>query len=157
MIDNKPDTKKYSGLDDPFLYEKDYTVCFPIIENVSSEHSDHTQEDNEDKKWLNLKVPHDRMTVLITLDLPENSPDFTPDEIKMILDSHGIITGIDEEKIIQLCTQINSKRQPVIKEVIAEGVDSVPGTDAYINYFFNTEAKKCLEEDESGRDRKSVV
>ena len=151
MIDNKLDTKKYSGLDDPFLYEKDYTVCFPIVENVPSKYSDHAKENNEDKKSLNLKVLHDRMTALITLDLPENLPDFTPDEVKMILDSHGIITGIDEEKIVQLCTQINSKRQPVIKEVIAEGIDSVPGTDAYINYFFNTEAKKCLEEDESGR------
>lgn len=150
MGDSKLDIEKYSGLDDPFLYEKDYTVSFPIVESQSSQNNNNLTDD-EEKKWLNLKIPHDRMTAFITMDLPANSPEFRPDEVKMILDSHGIITGVDEEKINRLCTQINTKRQPVIKEVIATGVDPVPGSDAVIKYFFNTEAKKCLEEDESGR------
>lgn len=136
------------NFNEALAYDLDYTFRFTDlnVENLLS-----STENIENQKLLNIKVSKDRMRVLLSLDLPPDCPPFKSDEIESVLTDQGITTGIDEQKIHQLCQVINHKRQPILKELIAQGEEPVLGIDAMIKYHFNTESKTLLEEDDQGR------
>ncbi len=81
--------------------------------------------------YIRISVSPDRMQAMLSLK-PQAGIEVKPEEIFAVLDAERIFHGVNISRIHQICTQ----GEEVLKETIAEGTPSIPGTDATIEYLF---------------------
>ncbi len=75
---------------------------------------------------------------------------FEPDQIFELLDTEGIVYGLDREKILALVQRINKERYPILAEKIAQGQTARPGKDGHIRYNFSIDKEPHLTESDDG-------
>lgn len=88
--------------------------------------------------YIKCDIVDGEMKALITMSPPgEGGVDPTADTIRSVLESSGVIHGIDEERLMAL------EEDPVYREPIAaaEGTKPANGADAEMAYNFRTEAQ----------------
>jgi len=88
---------------------------------------------------MEITVSEDNLTAFLRLtgDPPTGG---TVQEIKALLDSHGIRYGIVPDEVIEEYLAAFSKKTDVLE--IARGKPPLPGTDAHIIYYFDTDPLK---------------
>ena len=107
---------------------------------------------NQETDWfkvaenINLPSEDDKVEIEVSSDALKVEFDFTPgrdgkelrfNDLKELLAEKNISYGIKEKKI----KRVLKRRQPVSKEVIAEGKKATPGEDAYLIYYFEEKEK----------------
>src|SRR6056297_4288753 len=96
---------------------------FKVAENINLP--------SEDDK-VEVEVSSDGLKALLDFTPGRDGREFTYKDVKELLAEKNISYGIDENKI----KRVLNKRQPVSKEVIAEGEKAKPGEDGYLVYHF---------------------
>lgn len=85
---------------------------------------------------MRIEVEDKNMRAFLVFDEPtENSPPFTEEEIKNILEQSGVIFGIKTDVIKELI----ETNQNAGKILISEGVPPIAGNDASFEYYFKTD------------------
>lgn len=140
-LENNPDLMEIENfLEKNSIMEADYDKIkdklndqdknwFKIAENINLP--------SEDDK-LNIETSKDGLKVLLDFTPGRDGREVTYDDLKEILAEKNISYGIDETKI----KRVLKRRQPVSKEVIAEGETAKPGEDGYLVYHFEEKEKK---------------
>jgi uncharacterized protein (DUF342 family) len=84
-----------------------------------------------------ISVSEDRMCAFLQLIKPDLAGEVTKMGLSDLLQSNGVIAGLNEEAIALFC------EQPTVYEttplLVAQGVPPVHGTDGYIDHFFSLE------------------
>ena len=119
-------------------YPIDVVFLKRIIESITTEPKDLKLADKKGipvSESVNLKISNDKMTVIGRF-YPFSSAGaaFTMEDIKSELNFHGITKGIDESEI----SRFLSDKHYCTDYVLASGKAPTEGTDASIEYFFNT-------------------
>ena len=98
---------------------------------------------------ISVEVARDEMKASINVTAPAmGGSEASPDQIKRLLTTQGIVAGISDEKIQKFVDM------PVygIPVVVAEAILPVDGRDAYIAYQFETDRSKLkMKESETGQ------
>ncbi|MFP4372276.1 MAG: DUF342 domain-containing protein [Halanaerobium sp.] len=134
-LDNDPNLMEIENfLEKNSIMEVDYDRIKDRLNN---------QEDNWFKVAENINLPSedDKAEIEVSSDGLKALLDFTPgrdgieftyEDLKKMLAEKNISYGINENKI----KSVLKKRQPVSKEIIAEGQKAKPGQDGYLIYHF---------------------
>lgn len=100
---------------------------------------------------IEITISEDKMSAYLKLISDHSDVSVPLEQIKEALSSHGIVYGINEEAIRELC----DNPQRFLKEAveIAKGTPPVPGEDGRIEYMFNGDASHTVKpkELEDGR------
>jgi hypothetical protein len=140
-LENNPDLMEIENfLEKNSIMEADYDKIkdkldkeeenwFKIAENINLP--------SEDDK-VNIETSKDGLKVLLDFTPGRDGREVTYDDLKELLAEKNISYGINETKI----KRVLKRRQPVSKEVIAEGKAAKPGEDGYLVYHFEEKEKK---------------
>lgn len=93
---------------------------------------------------LRLDIADDHLSASVTREADQGPPE--ADEVKALLQQKGVVYGLDEAAIEQLCAGPGTGA-PV---VVARGQVPQPGRDGEIEFFFDTEPLKAGRETEDG-------
>lgn len=134
-LENKPDLIEIENfLEENSIMEADYDKIKAKLEEAEAdwfkvaENIDLPAEDDK----LEIAVTKDRLQAVMEFIPGRDGKEFDLTELKKILAKKSISYGIKEDKI----KKILEKRNPVNKEVIAEGTEAEPGEDGYLIYHF---------------------
>ena len=96
---------------------------------------------------INIQISKDLMKAIVSITQPYNAPELTEGEIVKFLNDRKISYGIKSDVIKKI---VNEKlyHQDI---VIAEGLAPQNGTDAQVEFFFDTSTEKSFKIDEDGR------
>ena len=134
-LENKPELMEIEDfLEKNSIMEADYDKIkdklskkdknwFKIAENI-----DLPSEDDK----VEIEISNDSLKALLNFTPGRDGREFTYQDLKELLAEKNISYGIKENKL----QRVLQKRQPVNKEVIAEGKKAEPGEDGYLIYHF---------------------
>lgn len=100
-----------------------------------------------------VQISESKMKAYITIVPPKaGGYDLELDQIRSILKNNGVIVGIKEDALNSIIDYPEYEK-PIL---IAEGIKVINGTDAQINYHFNTSKKREFQEHNGQVDFKSI-
>lgn len=92
---------------------------------------------------INITISPDKMSAYITTNIQPGEV-MEPKDIYLKLEEAGVVYGIDTDKVLKVC----QNPQNISNLLIAQGMRSVPGKDAVVNYKYQKpELKPELTED----------
>lgn len=134
-LENEPDLVEIEKfLEANSIMEADYDIIKNKLENKETDWfkvADNINLPAEDDQ-LEVEVSKDGLKAFINFSPGRDGKEFSPSDLKEILAEKNISCGIKEDKI----KKILNRRQPVSKEIIAEGDKAQPGEDGYLIYHF---------------------
>jgi len=134
-LDNNPDLLEIEDfLVENNIMEADYEKIKKALSNEQEEWfkiAENINLPSEDDK-IEIEVSNEGLKVLLDFTPGRDGKEIKFGDLKELLADKNISYGIKEEKI----KQVLKIRQPVKREVIAEGKEPLPGEDGYLIYHF---------------------
>ncbi len=140
-LENKPELMDIEDfLEKNSILEADYEIIINKLKNKDQgwfKIAKNINLPSEDDK-VEIEVSNDGLKAFINFTPGRDGKEFSYEDIESLLKEKNISFGLKKDKM----KKVINRRQPVKKEVIAEGKKAEPGEDGYLVYHFEEKENK---------------
>lgn len=137
-----PEIEEVLGINE--IEEADYDKISEILaENIHEPTKIAPRKPDLDRDAeIKVEISEDEMEAELSVKPPLGGENATLDKVKSVLEEAGVSYGIKEDILKELTNEAGVIEGEVKEVLIAEGIESVPGKDAVIDFKFDVESSE---------------